>query len=56
MDDNFADFLRLVREMRDAQRLYFRGRSAEALIRSKELERAVDGEIKRISEGPQLFD
>lgn len=37
-----AEFRSLVREMREAQKEYFRKRAPEALIRSKQLERQVD--------------
>lgn len=36
------DFIKLVRDMRTAQKAYFRRRTSEALESSKELERKVD--------------
>ena len=38
----------LVKEMRDAQRAYFRTRSGDALADAKRLERAVDAAVKAI--------
>lgn len=40
-------FFLLVAEMRKAQKDYFRARNHGALIRSRELERQVDGYIER---------
>ena len=42
-DNQFRD---LVRRMREAQREYFKTRSHFVLQRSKELEKAVDAELK----------
>jgi hypothetical protein len=42
----YNQFRELVRDMRAAQREYFRTRSHFALQRSKELERQVDAELK----------
>lgn len=39
---NNQEFTELVREMRQAQKDYFRTRSREALEKSKQLEKAVD--------------
>jgi len=51
-----ADFIELVRQMRQAQRAYFRDRSPAALARSKELERAVDRAIAAaLTTQPKLF-
>lgn len=47
---DLQDFARLVRQMRDAQRLYFKTRTREALIDSKDLERLVDGSLKHFVE------
>lgn len=44
------DFFDLVTRMRDKQKEYFRTRSASVLKESKELEKQVDEEIKRVSE------
>ena len=40
------DFYSLVKRMRRWQRNYFRTRSKEALVMSKEIEAQVDGEIE----------
>ena len=51
-------FFDLVSEMRKAQKEYFKTRSPESLIRSKDLERQVDKEIQRANEilqNPKLF-
>lgn len=45
---NVSEFTRVVKEMRDAQKAYFKNRLREDLVRSKELERRVD---QAISEG-----
>lgn len=45
MNSNFAQ---LVKEMRDAQKEYFKHRTQSALSRSKELERKVDEELNRL--------
>lgn len=42
------DFFNLVREMREAQRSYFRTRSKDLLEKSKLLESEVDREISRV--------
>lgn len=42
------DFFNLVREMREAQRSYFRTRSKDLLEKSKLLESEVDREIARV--------
>lgn len=55
------DFFDLVTRMRDKQKEYFRTRSASVLKESKQLEKQVDEEIKRVSEimrerkEPKLF-
>ena len=41
------EFFYLVKDMREAQREYFRTRSKDVLTRSKDLERRVDYEIER---------
>ena len=41
------DFFKLVKEMRAAQKEYFRTRAHSALVRSKELERRVDDYVAR---------
>jgi alcohol dehydrogenase class IV len=40
------DFPALVRKMRDAQRIYFKHRTRDALMRSKELEQMVDAALE----------
>lgn len=55
------DFFNLVARMRDKQKEYLRTRSASVLKESKQLEKQVDEEIKRVSEimrerkEPKLF-
>lgn len=44
------EFYNLVVKMRKAQRDYFRTRSQRALLESKEYEREVDAEIKRVEQ------
>lgn len=47
-DDNMTiQFLKLVKEMREAQKWYFRNRSPQALQKSKDLEKKVDEEIQK---------
>lgn len=41
------EFFFLVKDMREAQREFFRTRSKDVLARSKDLERRVDNEIER---------
>ncbi len=45
---NPVQFFDKVAEMREAQREYFRTRSKEALIKSKQTEREIDNEIERV--------
>ena len=47
---NAREFYNLVVKMRKAQRDYFRTRSQRALNDSKEYERQVDDEIKRVEQ------
>lgn len=55
------DFFDLVARMRDKQKEYFRTRSGSVLQESKQLEKQVDEEIKRVNEiikdkqEPKLF-
>ena len=51
------EFIELVREMRDAQKEYFRTRDKNVLQRSKELERKVDTYISQrvINQQTSLF-
>lgn len=44
------EFFDKVAAMRQAQRDYFKTRDKDTLIRSKQLEKAVDDEIKRVTE------
>lgn len=44
------DFFILVRDMRQLQKDYFRTRDREVLVKSKELEKRVDEEIRRVSD------
>jgi phosphate uptake regulator len=43
------EFFEKVAEMRRAQRDYFKTRDKDTLIRSKQLEKEVDDEIKRVT-------
>lgn len=57
--DKQRDIIGLVKEMRLAQRDFFRTRTTEALHRSKYLERLVDAQLERMDkkeEQPTLFD
>ena len=45
---NARKFFMLVTEMRNAQKMYFRNRTKEELEKSKELEKRVDDEIRRV--------
>lgn len=47
---NAREFFYLVANMRTAQREYFKTRDTRALIRSKDLEREVDEEVRRVKE------
>jgi hypothetical protein len=47
---NVMEFIELVREMRAAQKEYFKKRSKDVLNRSKELERKVDAELQSIND------
>lgn len=56
-NNNEAAFRALVKDMREAQKDYFRTRSQDALKRSKALERRVDSELeKAASRQASLFD
>lgn len=53
---NITELATLVRQMRDAQRTYFRERSPQALNASKELERRVDRAVADVlDKQPKLF-
>ena len=55
----FEEFVRLVDEMRQTQKLYFRTRDANVLNKSRELEKKVDAAIRKYDEdklGGKLFD
>lgn len=43
-----TEFITLVSRMRESQKLYFRTRSKDVLLQSKELEKQVDEELARI--------
>lgn len=47
---NARDFYRAVVKMRKAQRDYFRTRSQHSLNESKQFEKLVDAEIKRVEQ------
>lgn len=47
---NAKEFYNLVVKMRKAQRDYFRTRSQRSLNESKQLEKLVDAEIKRVEQ------
>lgn len=47
---NAQDFFELVSKMRKAQKEYFATRTTEALFHSKQLEREIDAEIKRVKD------
>jgi hypothetical protein len=49
------EFIELVREMRNAQKEYFKTRSKDVLNRSKELERKVDAELQSINNTQQTL-
>jgi hypothetical protein len=49
------EFIELVREMRNAQKEYFKTRSKDALNRSKELERKVDNYLQSINNTQQTL-
>lgn len=49
------EFIELVREMRAAQKEYFKTRSKDVLSRSKELERNVDAELQSINNKQQTL-
>lgn len=53
---NYEEFRRLVRDMRAAQREYFRHRRNDDLQQSKDLERQVDAELKPQRQEPGLFE
>lgn len=50
----FRDYLKALYEMREAQKIYFKTRSKEALIRSKEYEKKIDSEYAEVSQN--VFD
>lgn len=45
-----TEFIQLVREMRKAQKEYFKTRDKDVLAKSKQLEKRVDDEIKKEEE------
>lgn len=48
------DFIKLVKEMRETQKRYFKTRNAEVLAESKRLEREVDKKIEEAEKGIPL--
>lgn len=48
------DFIKLVKEMRETQKRYFKTRNAEVLAESKRLEREVDKKIEEAVKGIPL--
>ena len=48
MFTTFGDFARLVKQMRTAQKQYFKSRSKDVLIESKRLETLVDNSVEKI--------
>lgn len=50
------DFIKLVKEMRETQKRYFKTRNAEVLAESKRLEREVDKKIEEAEKGIPLFE
>ena len=50
------EFIELVRQMREAQKEYFRTRDRQVLQRSKALEKRVDALIAEYNEPKSLFD
>lgn len=54
-----TDFMQLVREMRKAQKEYFKTRDKDVLAKSKQLEKRVDDEIKKeevVAENQEQLD
>ena len=54
-----TEFMQLVREMRKAQKEYFKTRDRDSLAKSKQLEKRVDNEIKKeeaLSENQEQLD
>lgn len=47
------EFVKLVEQMRAAQREYFRTRSGDVLVRAKGLEEAVDAAVREMKSGQQ---
>ena len=50
------DFIKLVKEMRETQKRYFKTRNAEVLAESKRLEREVDKKIEEAEKGIPLLE
>lgn len=50
-----VELARLVKRMREAPRLYFKGRGSDDLETSKVLERQVDKAVAEVLEPPGLF-
>lgn len=49
------EFVKLVKEMREMQKKYFKTRDTKVLAESKRLEREVDKEIEETEKGVSLF-
>ena len=50
MTTTLEEFIKLVEEMRELQKLYFKNRSLSILNNAKVMERQVDKEIKRLKD------
>ena len=51
MEKRMTDFIRLVSDMRAAQKAFFRSRSVAALRESKEIEKKVDAMLEQFKHG-----
>ena len=58
-EKEMTEFMQLVREMRKAQKEYFKSRDRDVLAKSKQLEKRVDDEIKKeeaVAENQEQLD
>ena len=58
-EKEMTEFMQLVREMRKAQKEYFKTRDRDVLAKSKQLEKRVDDEIKKeeaVAENQEQLD
>lgn len=55
-DDQTKKFVDAVRQMRTAQRKYFRTRDSKVLSEAKEWEKIVDRHLKDLAQSRPLFD